>query len=264
MILISNDDGPSSPGLRALIKALSEVDEVTFFIPEGPRSGSSMSLTLHKPLRIREIEIAGVRGRVCSGSPADAMVLAHIILDKKPEVVATGINLGDNTSLQDIFSSGTVAGALQASLLGYPAIAFSKRIPDEYILYPWAESGDFDTPSRIAAKIVRFVLDRGLPPGVSLLNVNFPTNVSERTVSRITRASMIKYEHQVDKRLDPRGRDYYWLWGKRIQSYPEDSDTKAIYELNEISITPLSNDLSNVQLSSDASSWLKDIIERLS
>ncbi|MEM0123724.1 MAG: 5'/3'-nucleotidase SurE [Conexivisphaerales archaeon] len=263
MILISNDDGPASPGLKSLIKALSKIDEVTFFIPEGPRSGSSMSLTFHKPLRVREIEVENIKGHIVSGSPADAVLLANIMLDKKPSVVATGINLGDNSGLQDIYTSGTVAGAVQGALLGYPAVAFSKMTSDENILFPWTESTEFQEAANTAAKIIKFVLDRGLPSNVHLLNVNFPVEVTQLTKASINRASFAKYKHYIDRRLDPRGREYLWLWGNRTGSYPEGTDTHALYDANEISITPMTIDMSSVMVQGDMSSWIKDLIERV-
>ncbi len=263
MILVSNDDGPASPGLRALIRNLSKLDEVVFSIPEGPRSGSSMSLTFHKPIRIRESEIEGAKGFICSGSPADAIVVAHIMLEKKPVAVATGINLGDNTGLQDIFSSGTVAGALQAALLGYKSVAFSKRISDEFILYPYAKTDEFEKPAQIAAKVIDFVLNRGLPSNSQLLNVNFPIKVDENTKAMITKASPVKYEHYLDKRFDPRGREYYWLWGKRLGSYPKNTDANAVFDRGEISITPMRIDLSVPELLQQDSSWYKDLVERI-
>lgn len=263
MILISNDDGPASPGLKSLIRELSKIDDTTFFIPEGPRSGSSMSLTFHKPLRVREIEVEGVKGHIVSGSPADAVLLANIMLDKKPSVVATGINLGDNSGLQDIYTSGTVAGAVQGALLGYPAIAFSKMTSDENILFPWTESTEFQEPANVAGKIVRFVIDRGLPQGVHLLNVNFPVIVTQSTRAKVTRASFSKYKHYIDRRLDPRGREYLWLWGNRTANYPEGTDAHALYDDKEISITPMTIDMSSVQIQGDMSSWIKDLVERI-
>ncbi len=263
MILISNDDGPASQGLKSLIRALSKLDDVTFFIPEGPRSGSSMSLTFHKPLRAREIEIEGIKGHIVSGSPADAVLLANIMLDKKPSVVATGINLGDNSGLQDIYTSGTVAGAIQGALLGYPAVAFSKMTSDENILYPWTESQEFQEAANKAAKIIKFVADRGLPNGVHLLNVNFPVVVTQSTGASINRASFSKYKHYIDRRLDPRGREYMWLWGTRAESYPDGTDAHALYDKREISITPMTIDMSSVMVQGDMSSWTKDLIERV-
>ena len=263
MILISNDDGPASPGLKSLIRALNKLDEVTFYIPEGPRSGSSMSLTFHKPLRYREIEIEGIKGYVVSGSPADAILMAHILMDRKPSIVATGINLGDNTGLQDIYTSGTVAGAIQGAILGYPAIAFSKMTSDENILYPWVETQEFQEAANKAAKIVKFVLDRGLPKGVHLLNVNFPIVVTPSTPASITRVSFRKYTHYIDKRLDPRGREYMWLWGKRDETYAQGTDAHVIYEKREISITPMAIDMSTVMDQQDMAAWTKDLVERV-
>ncbi|MDG7046935.1 MAG: 5'/3'-nucleotidase SurE [Nitrososphaerota archaeon] len=239
MIMISNDDGPRSTGLKALIEALKDVDYVTFSIPEGPRSGSSMSLTFHKPIRTKMISIAGVDGMIVSGSPADAVMTAHILFDKKPDIVVTGINLGDNTGLQDIHSSGTVAGAMQAALLNYPAIAFSKKISEEFSFMPSRRAGDFRPAARVAAAMTRYVMQHGLPQDVSLLNVNFPMEISDRTEIMVTEPSAIKYDNYLDKRKDPRGQEYYWLWGKRMKEYPEGTDAHALLDLNNISITPM-------------------------
>jgi len=240
MILVSNDDGPRSPGLKSLIEALKPKDYVFFSIPEGPRSGSSMSLTFHKPLRISKIGIAGVDGYVVSGSPADAVMIAHILLQKKPGVVVTGINLGDNTGLQDIHSSGTVAGAMQAALLGYPAIAFSKKIRDQYIFLPSQRAGEFRLAAEIAATITEFVMRHGLPKEVSLLNVNFPMRITEQTKVMLTHPSPVKYQNYLDKRMDPRNQEYYWLWGKRLPRYPEGTDAHALFDESAISISPIS------------------------
>lgn len=244
MILVSNDDGPASPGLHALLKDLTELGELSFSIPAGQRSGASMSLTFHKPLRVSRLKIKGIRGFAVSGSPADAILLAVLkLLDEKPRVVASGINIGDNTGLQDIFASGTVSAAVQASLMRIPAVAFSMQIGEEFIFSTEKVKGNFIKASKIAKELVSWLLKNGLPKGVHLLNVNFPMELNENTPVYITWPAPTKYDNFVIERLDPRSRPYYWLWGRRISRYPEGSDAHALFDLRAISITPLKMDL---------------------
>jgi 5'-nucleotidase len=239
-ILVSNDDGPQSKGLHALVRALLDVGEVVPVVPEGPRSGTSMSLTFHKPLRIREVAIAGVKGFVVSGSPADAVMMAlNRILDRRPEAMASGINIGDNTGLQDVYASGTVSAAIQAALAGIPSAAFSMQIAEQVIFSPAEARAEFGVAASHASKIMGWILRNGLPEGVNLLNVNFPASVSPDTKAVITHLTLHKYENYIVERLDPRGRPYYWVWGNRMKEYEDGTDARALMQDGLISITPL-------------------------
>ena len=245
MILISNDDGPASPGLHALIQELSDLDDVSFSIPEGQMSATSMSLTFHKPLRVKRVRIRGIPGYAVSGSPADAVLIALLkLFDEKPKVLASGINLGDNTGVQDIFASGTVAAAIQAAIMGIPAVAFSMEIGERFVFSAGGIRGNFARAATIAKAIVEYIMKNGLPEGVQFLNVNFPSEINEGTKVLITWPATTKYDNYVIERVDPRGRPYYWLWGKRLGRYPEGSDAHALFDLRAISITPMNIDLS--------------------
>ncbi|MDG6939796.1 MAG: 5'/3'-nucleotidase SurE [Nitrososphaerota archaeon] len=234
-----------SPGVRALIKALSEAADVTPVLPEEPRSGTSMSLTFHKPVRIRKISVGGKAGYSVSGSPADAVMVAlNRIYKEKPPAMASGINIGDNTSLQDIFASGTVQAAVQSAFLGVPAVAFSMQISENVIFSPAEAMGDFTLAAEHAAKVMSWVAEHGLPKGVDILNVNYPMNMTRETKTVYTYLSKKKYDNYIMERMDPRGRPYYWIWGNRAERYPEGSDARAVLEDGLISMTPLSVNMS--------------------
>ncbi len=243
-ILVSNDDGPSSPGVQALVSSLASFADVYPVIPETPRSGTSMSLTFHKPLRIREVSVSGRKGYLVSGNPADSVMMAlNRILEERPDAMASGINIGDNTGLQDVFASGTVQAAIQAAFAGIPSVAFSMQIQESAIFSPAEAKGNFKTAAEFASKIMQWVIENGLPDGVDLLNVNFPLAIAKDTKIVIARLAKKKYQNYVEQRLDPRGRPYYWVWGKRMESYEDGTDAKAVLEQGYISITPLKVDL---------------------
>ena len=247
-ILLTNDDGVMSPGLWALHEALSEVGDVIVVAPERPRSATSMSLTFHKPLRISRITIEGVQAYVVSGNPADCVSLGvnRILRKKSPSVVVAGINPGDNVSVQVVFASGTVAAAIQAAILGIPAIAFSVVVPEEKAPTRDEYSTRYRDLLKIAKEVVEWALDAGLPRGIDFLNVNFPSEVTVRTPIRFTRLALRKYDDYVVKRVDLRGRPYYWQWGtiKPEREFEVGTDVNAIHGENVISITPLSLNMS--------------------
>ena len=241
--MVTNDDGVTSPGIIALADAASSLGSVMIIGPDGEQSAAGMSLTFNKPLRVTKVHVGH---RVCyavSGSPADStMIGVHSILPRRPDAVISGINLGENLTIQDIFASGTVAAALSAALLGIPAIAFSMEVPQNKILMHGRKDPHFAVPARIAAEILREVLDRGMPKGADMLNVNFPWGTNWKTRVKITSLEARKWRDSVLQREDPRGRPYYWLWGSRMPNFRRDSDAYAVHKLKAISISPLSLD----------------------
>jgi 5'-nucleotidase len=241
--MVTNDDGVTSPGITALADAVSELGSVMIIAPEGEQSAAGMSLTFHRPLRVTKVRVGK---RVCyavSGSPADSTLIGiHNILPRRPEAVVSGINKGENLTLQDIFASGTVAAALSAALLGIPAIAFSMEVPAKRTIVHGRRDPSFAVPARIAAEILREVLEDGLPRGIDMLNVNFPWGTTLETRVKITSLETRKWRDSVLEREDPRGRPYYWLWGSRMPNFRRDSDAYAIHKMGAISISPLSLD----------------------
>jgi len=243
LIMVTNDDGVTSPGIIALADAASELGSVMIIAPEAEQSAAGMSLTFNRPLRATKVHVGR---RVCyavSGSPADStMIGLHRILPRRPDAVVSGINLGENLTIQDIFASGTVAAALSAALMGIPAIAFSMEVPPNRTIMHGRKDPHFAVPARIAAVILKEVLERGMPRGADLLNVNFPWGTSLRTRVKMTSLEARKWRDSVLEREDPRGRPYYWVWGSRLPHFRRDSDAYAVHKLRAISVCPLSLD----------------------
>ena len=243
-ILVTNDDGIHSEGLAALAEALADVGDVIVVAPDRERSAVSHSLTLHKPLRINSMRTGWW---AVEGTPTDCVYLAtrSLLKDRRPAIVASGINKGSNLG-DDIHYSGTVSAAFEGTVLGIPSVAFSMvgRGP-----YEWRTAATF------ASRLVRRMLEEKMP-GDTLLNVNVP-NVAPEKVTGIAVTKMGKrhYGDAVIENVDPRGRKYYWIGGTELDA--EDipgSDCNAILE-GKISVTPLHLDLTNFGAFARIESW---------
>ncbi|MBX7115045.1 MAG: 5'/3'-nucleotidase SurE [Myxococcaceae bacterium] len=242
-ILVSNDDGAQAPGLQALVEAVSDLGEVWVVAPESEQSASSHSLSLHRPLRIRKLK---PNFFAVDGTPADCVHLAvnHLMKDKKPSLVLSGINHGPNLA-DDIFYSGTVAAAREGALLGFPAIAFSLAARS-----PW----DFAAGAKFARSLAQAALHMKLP-GRALLNVNIPGQPKDLGYE-ITQLGRHSYGSEVVEKTDPRGRRYYWIGGSDYDFEPiEGSDCMAIHTHQRISVTPLRLDLTGVDHLPMLRSW---------
>ncbi len=238
-ILISNDDGVDSPGIRALAEAAKQFGEVTVVAPHRERSTAGHSLTLHKPLRVQEVSPGYYS---TSGTPADCIYLGiREIIKGKPDLILSGINRGANLGT-DIHYSGTVAAAREGALMNIPSYAFS--MVDMQQLYPSqkAEPLRFEVGGRVAAKVIALTKDKPFPPH-SLLNVNIP-NVPLENIRgvAVTRQGFRYYANEVIRRSDPRGKDYYWIGGAYLGfEQAEDSDCHAVNE-GWAAVTPLTID----------------------
>jgi len=225
-ILISNDDGYHSEGIEALAAALDPLGEVWVVAPESQQSAASHAISLHRPLRIREVR---PRWFAVDGTPTDCSYIAinHIMKSRRPAIAVSGINHGPNLA-DDVTYSGTVAAAMEASILGVPAIAVSLATRHGFA---------FATAARFARELVRAALAQPLPASM-LLNVNVPPGeVSGYAVTRLGKHS---YGTDVVEKSDPRGRPYYWIGGSEYSH--EDipgSDCNAVYREGRISVTPL-------------------------
>ncbi|HDI31615.1 MAG TPA: 5'/3'-nucleotidase SurE [Thermofilum sp.] len=233
-ILITNDDGPYSPGLWLLYEAVRDFGEIIIMVPETPKSASGLGITLHKPLRINKVKIYGKTVYITNGTPSDIVYLASKAINEELDLVLSGVNIGDNTSMQVILSSGTVGAAAQAALEGIPAIAFSAAV---------RSTEDFENDKLRSfmknniRKLVKGVLLEKLPEGVDMLNVNFPSEPCEEY--EIVPTARLRYASIVDKRVDPRGIEYYWVYGEPLG--PEkDTDVYTVHVEKKIAITPLS------------------------
>lgn len=231
-ILLTNDDGYHAEGIIALENALSEIGEVYVVAPASEMSGASHSLTLSRPLRIRQID---ARHWTVDGTPTDCVTLAlNKILppETRPHLCASGINHGPNLG-DDATYSGTVAGALEATILGVPGLAFSLVA---------SRSHNFEESIRVAKEITRKAITEGLPAG-TLLNVNIPKGIPKGF--RITKQGLKDAKPVISEHIDPRGKPYYWI-GEQRDGFQATggTDFEAIDE-GFVSVTPMRSDLTN-------------------
>jgi 5'-nucleotidase len=231
-ILLSNDDGVSAPGLHALAAALRRLGDVFICAPEGPRSGASSAITLHKPLIVHPVE------KDCwsvNGTPADAVKLAlRELLGRKPDLVVSGINNGLNTG-SNVLHSGTVAAALEGAQQGIPSFAVSRK---------FAENGDFRAEARLATQLVARLYREG-PRDGAVFNINIPPGRPRGVLA--TSMELKPYDDRYDRRVDPRGRTYFWLRGTPPRDLERDgraSDDWAV-EKGYVAVTPLRRDLTD-------------------
>lgn len=253
-ILVTNDDGISSPGLLALKQQLEPLGQVIVLAPERNWSATSHAKTMHKPLRVTEVTLAdGSKAYTCSGSPTDCVAMAMGgALHAKPDLVVSGINMGHNVGI-DITYSGTVACAMEAVILGVPGVAVSS-------VYPTQAKGDLAEIHRLSGAVARDVAQRALKfglPSQTLINVNIPGIPPHEVAGvRITRMGGRRYDiGEVIERSDPYGRPYYWLGG----SHPIDEDDLATdvgaVKHGYISVTPITLDMTNYSFLSHLDEW---------
>ncbi|MCS7098954.1 MAG: 5'/3'-nucleotidase SurE [Sulfolobales archaeon] len=243
--LVTNDDSYASPGLYLLYRVASAIGEAVVFSTESPRSVIGHTITFSRPLRVYSMKIGNVDVYLTDGTPVDVIHLALDVLKYRPDLVLSGINVGENLTLQHIFYSGTVAAAIESAVAGIPAIAFSADVESfDEISAPKMEN--------IAMKYLRTIVEkvavRGLPPGVDLLSVNIPNPENFRGCVRVVRASRVRWHSSYDGRRDPAGRPYYWLYMKKLES-EVGTDVHAVEVEGCISVTPLTIDLNAGRLS---------------
>ncbi len=241
-ILLTNDDGIHSKGLAKLEESLREIGDVFVIAPASEMSGASHSLTLSRPLRIRQID---ERHWSVDGTPTDCVTIAlNKILSEaeRPHICASGINYGPNLA-DDASYSGTVAGAMEANILGVPAIAFSLSAREKF---------DFTIAARISAKVVRKALDEGLPEG-TFLNVNIPNG--EPKGWKITKQGIKHARPIIHEQFDPRGKPYYWIHEERFGYLKEEGADFQAVEDGYVSITPMRSDLTNYKALEHLENW---------
>lgn len=243
-LLVVNDDGIHGAGLRPLIDALSTIGEVTTLVPDQERSAQSHTLTLHKPMRLTK-----VRNRLykLNGTPADCARLGALRLMKgKVDLIASGINRGYNLG-QDTVYSGTVAAAMEGTLLKFPSFAISSGYRKEEI--------DFARAAAFARRLSLQILSRGLPPG-TLLNINVPPKGNPKSKKpKLTFLGERVYDNRITVRRDPLGAEYIWLVGKTIRSIARTGTDVAATKAGHISITPLQSDNTNRPFMSRLRTW---------
>jgi len=249
LILVTNDDGITAPGIRTLIKVMNKIGEVVVVAPDSPQSGMGHAITINSTLHVEKVVIDnGPQVEYsCSGTPADCVKLAvREVLDRKPDLCVSGINHGSNSSINVIYS-GTMSAAIEAGIEQIPAIGFS------LLDYNWG--ANFEHSVSFIKTIAENVLKHGMPNDV-VLNVNIP-NVMKQTIKgiKICRQARANWEETFDKRTNPMGRDYYWLAGKFvIMDNGEDTDEWALAN-NYVSVVPIQFDLTAHHAIQTLNSW---------
>ena len=249
LILITNDDGITAPGIRSLIEVMKEIGDIVVVAPDKPQSATGHSITINNTLYLNAIseKNAEIKEFSCSGTPVDCVKLAVAeIFKRKPDLCVSGINHGSNSSINVIYS-GTMSAAVEAGIEGIPAIGFS------LLDYDW--NADFSQGKKFIKKIALEVLENGLPDGV-VLNVNIP-NLKEKEILgiKICRQAKAVWQEKFDKRQTPQGRDYYWLTGEFVnQDHGNDTDEWALNN-SYISIVPVHFDLTAHHFMQQLNTW---------
>lgn len=238
LILVANDDGILAPGINALVEVAKEFGEVVVVAPDKPQSGQGHAITMREPLRLRKVHPFGddVLAYECSGTPVDCVKLGKnvILKDREIDICLSGINHGANSSINIIYS-GTMSAAMEASIVGIPAIGFS--------LLNFADDADFEPSKRYVRELIRYVLENGLE-GTKLLNVNIPNLPADEIKGiRFCRQGEGIWIEEFQEGKDPTGEPYYWLAGK-FHNYDTggDNDLAALAD-GYVSAVPCGHDL---------------------
>ena len=239
LILVSNDDGITAPGIRYLVEIVHALGaEVVVVAPDAPQSGKGHAITIGNPLRLTKNPIFGpdIEAYECSGTPADCVKIAkhYVLKDRTPDLVVSGINHGSNASVNVLYS-GTMSAAIEAAIEGLPAVGFS--------LCEYGPNADFSHVTEWVTQVCRLALDQGVPAGTAL-NVNIPKNSATPIAGlRLARQAHAKWQEEFDRRLDPYQRPYYWLIGSFVNlDAGTDTDEWALAN-NFISVVPCKFDL---------------------
>jgi len=241
VILITNDDGVTAPGIRNLIEAVKDLGKIVVVAPDKPQSGMGHAITIGSPLRLHKVNyFDGIEAYQCTGTPVDCVKLAvDKVLHHKPDICLSGINHGANHSINVIYS-GTMSAAVEAAIESIPSIGFS--------LLDYSLEADFSGARKYARIIVEQLL-KSIPDKHTVLNVNIPSvPVDALKGIKVCRQAYAKYEEDFIEREDPHGRKYYWLTGEFVNfDEGQDTDVWALAN-NYISLVPVQFDLTHYKL----------------
>ena len=259
LILITNDDGIDAPALMPLKKALDTIADTLIFAPDHNWSASGHPKTMHKPLRADPLTLPdGSAGFVSTASPPDCVALATLgVIERQPDMVVSGINHGANLGY-DVFYSGTIAAAVEGTIKGLPAIAFSRERNDDDdpdVAASGPTTIDYEPIAAFCSRLTQKVLEHGLPAN-TLLNVNFP-NVPWKDIKGValTRLGLRVYRDELVARKDPRGRPYYWIGGLPPKGIAEHGADIWALENRLISITPINLDMTSHRMIDELKRW---------
>ncbi|MEQ6165863.1 5'/3'-nucleotidase SurE [Ekhidna sp. MALMAid0563] len=237
LILVSNDDGITSRGIRKLVNVVKELGEVVIVAPDSPQSGMGHAITVGDTLRLKKSELfEGIEAYECTGTPADCVKLAkhYVLKDRNIDLVVSGVNHGSNSSISVLYS-GTMSAAIEGAIEHLPAIGFS--------LCDYDPDADMDHIDDYIKKVTEEALKNGIPKGIAL-NVNFPARQKEEIRGiKVCRQANANWEEQFDERKDPYGRAYFWMVGNFVNhDKGEDNDEWALAN-NYVSVVPCQFDM---------------------
>lgn len=248
LILVTNDDGITAKGIASLVEAVKPFGEVIVIAPDKPQSGMGHAITINQPLRLTKSSVFdGIEAYTCSGTPVDCVKLGiYEVLKRKPDLLVSGINHGENSSTNVLYS-GTMSAAVEGALEGIPSVGFS--------LLDFAADADFSASKKVVKKVVEEVLNNAFPKGICL-NVNIPKiEFSSIKGMKICRQARAFWEDKFDKRLDQFGNPYYWLTGEfKRTDKGEDTDIWALGN-NYVSIVPTQFDMTAHHTISRINEW---------
>ncbi|PVW17186.1 5'/3'-nucleotidase SurE [Marixanthomonas spongiae] len=250
LILVTNDDGITAPGIRALIEVMNTLGDVCVVAPDSPQSGMGHAITINDTLYCDTVKVREKEPQQeysSSGTPVDCVKLAvNEILKRKPDLCVSGVNHGSNSSINVIYS-GTMSAAVEAGTLGIPSIGFS--------LLDYSLEADFEPTKKFIKTIAEETLKNGLPKGV-VLNVNIPKLPASKLKGiKVCRQANAHWEEQFDKRVNPLGREYYWLTGEFVnEDKGEDTDEWALAN-GFVSVVPVQFDLTAHHAIQDLNTW---------
>ncbi|ADC47954.1 5'-nucleotidase SurE1 [Methanobrevibacter ruminantium M1] len=245
-ILLSNDDGVNASGILAAKHAVEDLGDAIIVAPSNQQSGIGHALTLFEPLRVNKVILADNDiGYGVSGTPTDAVTIALFeLLDECPDLAISGINTGMNTGKAELTTSGTLGAAIETATFNIPTIAVSQHVSDDDLKFDEGEIEiDFSSSVKVLRELVKKIIKDGFPKGIDILNLNVPSH-PDSYEPVICPLGDRMYWPVVEKRHDPRGREYYWINGDEYVGNPKDSDIDILNQ-NIPTITPLTLDMTH-------------------
>jgi 5'-nucleotidase len=253
IILVTNDDGITAPGIRNLVDAVKGLGQVVVVAPDSPQSGMGHAITIGKPLRLHKVEaIEGVECWQTSGTPVDCVKLARDkVLHRKPDICVSGINHGANHSINIIYS-GTMSAAMEAAIEGIPSVGFS--------LLDYNFDADFTVARKVAHALTKKMLEERMPEH-TLFNVNIP-RVKEHEFKgmKLCRQAYAKWEEEFDERVDPRGEEYYWMVGRFVNLDKHEGTDVAALKDGYASVVPVKFDLTDYSMKEKLATQWSDLL----
>lgn len=254
-ILITNDDGVNSKGIKAVNEAVKDLAETMIVAPLHQQSGVGHAITLMNPLRAFPTKVdENTPAYAVTGTPTDCVIIGtQELMDEQPDLVISGINVGENLA-KTITTSGTLGATFEAAYFNIPAIAVSIQVNREDIKFKdGVHEVDYTNAKKVLRNLVKKVMEHGMPEGVDILNLNIPSHPESLEIVQADLADRM-YETSVEKRVDPFGNDYYWVVGGLTLDDDEESDVNVLRKSKRPTITPLST---NMTKTVDLDKWIR-------